>query len=98
MVVKCKLCSRVNSVDIVEGSMKPYTSQDSEQFKAFLQMDCRGLEPIDFFFGPGFKVTAESGTVFQDVNLEEAEWVEYDEKSSESIGIYSLEHRFKSSK
>ena len=61
-------------------------------------MDCRGLEPIDYFFGEGFKVTAESGTVFQNVNLEEAEWVEYDENSSQSIGIYSLEHRFKSSK
>ncbi len=39
-------------------------------------------------------VESESGTKFGDVDLSEGEWVEYDEKLGDSIGIYDLEHKF----
>lgn len=61
-------------------------------------MECRGIEPVDYFFGTGFKVTCESGSQFLDVNLEDKEWVEYDEKAAASVGIYSLEHHFSKEK
>lgn len=41
----------------------------------------------------GFIVETTSGTVFRDVDLSE-DWVEYDEKLGESVGIYELEHKF----
>lgn len=41
----------------------------------------------------GFMVESESGTKFGDVDLSESEWVEYDEKLGDSIGIYELEHK-----
>lgn len=36
----------------------------------------------------------ESGKIFENVNLTEKEWVEYDEKSQQSVGIYEFESRF----
>ena len=42
----------------------------------------------------GYTVESESGTKFNDVDLSEGEWVEYDEKLGDSVGIYELEHKF----
>lgn len=36
---------------------------------------------------------SEAGTKYTDVDLSEGEWVEYDEKLGDSIGIYELEHK-----
>lgn len=34
------------------------------------------------------------GTKFNDVDLTEKEWVEYDEKNKTSVGIYDFESKF----
>lgn len=95
LVIKCKLCSRVNSADIIADSVKPYTADDNESYKTVLVLDCRGVEPVDFFAGQGYKCKGEeTGTVFDKINLEEGEWVDYDEKAASSVGIYTVEHRF----
>ena len=39
-----------------------------------------------------------SGAKFDDVDLSEREWVEFDEKLGESVGIYELEWRFEARK
>lgn len=36
----------------------------------------------------------ESGTQFNEINLEEKEWVDYDEKAQKSVGIYDLDFKF----
>ena len=41
----------------------------------------------------GFLVTTTSGQKFENVDLSEGEWVEYDEKLGESVGIMELEHK-----
>ena len=41
----------------------------------------------------GFQVTATSGQKFENVVLSEGEWVEYDEKLGQSVGIMDLEHK-----
>ena len=43
----------------------------------------------------GWVVETTSGTVFDDVDLSSGEWVEYDEKLGESVGVYGLESEFK---
>lgn len=56
--------------------------------------DCRGIEPVDFLPNKGWIAkAAESGTVFNDIDLSE-DWVDYDEKLSESVGIYEFESKF----
>ena len=42
----------------------------------------------------GFQVESTSGQIFRDVDLSDGEWVDYDEKLGESVGIMELEHRF----
>ena len=46
----------------------------------------------------GFTVESTSGQVFTDVDLSDGEWVDYDEKLGESVGIMELEHRLITSK
>jgi hypothetical protein len=38
-------------------------------------------------------VESTSGARFEDVDLSEKEWMDYDEKLGESIGIYDLEYK-----
>lgn len=72
-----------------------YTNDDQGSFRTLVTFDCRGIEPTEFTPGEGWIVKAEeSGKIFENVNLTEKEWVEYDEKSQQSIGIYEFESRF----
>ncbi|XP_075877058.1 CXXC motif containing zinc binding protein isoform X2 [Nelusetta ayraudi] len=96
MVQKCKLCSRENSIDILGDTVTAYNAEDSERFKMMVQFECRGLEPVDFQPQAGFAAEgAETGTRFLEVNLLEKDWTDYDEKASESVGIYEVTHQFK---
>ncbi|KFQ94081.1 UPF0587 protein C1orf123, partial [Nipponia nippon] len=97
MVQKCKLCSRENSIDILSQTIKPYNTKTEDQrqlktvakhtskfrVKGFLQGQAR-------FAAEG----AESGTPFNDINLLEKDWNDYDEKTKESVGIYEVTHKF----
>eukprot|EP00123_Amoebidium_parasiticum_P005857 comp16947_c0_seq1/m.15544 comp16947_c0_seq1/g.15544 ORF comp16947_c0_seq1/g.15544 comp16947_c0_seq1/m.15544 type:complete len:171 (-) comp16947_c0_seq1:486-998(-) len=95
IVTKCPLCNRVNSIDIIDGSGRAYTADHSGQFASILTLDCRGVEPFDFEPRSGFQCKGtESGTVFEDIDLTEKEWTEYDEKAGQSVGILEIQSRF----
>lgn len=64
-------------------------------FKPLVVFDCRGIEPVEFSPSKGWIAkAAESGTVFTDIDLSSGDWADYDEKLSESVGIYELESKF----
>lgn len=63
MVIKCKMCSRENTIDIIEDSVASYTEDDVGQFKSIVTFDCRGIEPIDFDPREGFVVKAIDGGI-----------------------------------
>ncbi|KFV74519.1 UPF0587 protein C1orf123, partial [Dryobates pubescens] len=90
MVQKCKLCSRENSIEILSQTIKPYNVNllfpwYNLILKSFLQMCLQA----------GFAAEgAESGTPFNDINLVEKDWNDYDEKTKESVGIYEVTHKF----
>ncbi|GMR59209.1 hypothetical protein PMAYCL1PPCAC_29404, partial [Pristionchus mayeri] len=95
LVEKCKLCSRVNTLTIIEDSMKSYSIEKNEEFQSILQMDCRGIEPYDFDPRNDWKgIGPESNSPFDDIDLTEKEWSEYDEKIQEAVEINSFECRF----
>merc|ERR1712179_353084 len=93
-VMKCKLCARENSIDILTDSVEAYNYSDNLKFKTIAAFDCRGLEPVDFSPRNGWKLKgykededgegSETGTVFSDVDLSDKEWADYDDKSGES--------------
>ena len=49
---------------------------------------------LQFSGQDGFIVETSSGQKFEDVDLSEGEWTEYDEKLDESVEIMSLQWRF----
>ncbi|EDW10611.1 UPF0587 protein GA18326 [Drosophila mojavensis] len=93
--MKCKMCARENSIDIVEKSNVPYTADDAGKFKTIAIFDCRGVEPVEFSPRTGWKVlSADNGQAFEDVDLSEDDWVEYDQKNKNSVGIYEFASKF----
>lgn len=95
LVIKCKLCSRENSIDILKDTIKPYMAEHSGQLETVVVFDCRGVEPVDFSPRVGYVAEgSESGTKFPEIELTEGEWCDYDEKSSVSVGVYQIEHKF----
>ncbi|CAG4938159.1 unnamed protein product [Parnassius apollo] len=95
LLIKCKLCSRENSVDVIEGSNGVYTSEDLGKFKTIVIFDCRGVEPVDFEPKSGWIAKAENeGKTFEDIDLSEKEWADYDEKNQTAVGVYDLEWQF----
>lgn len=72
-----------------------YTSEDQNKFKTIVVFDCRGIEPVEFSAGEGWIAKVEeNGQVFDDIDLNESEWVEYDDKIKESVGVYELQSQF----
>lgn len=63
--------------------------------KTIVTFDCRGVEPTDFSPRSGWIVkSSENGQTFDNVDLSEDDWVEYDQKNNNSIGIYEFQSSF----
>lgn len=72
-----------------------YTHEDSGKFKTIVIFDCRGAEPTAFSPRIGWIVkSAENGQTFEDVDLSEDDWVDYDQKNNNSVGIYEFSSQF----
>ncbi|CAG0913715.1 unnamed protein product [Notodromas monacha] len=92
---KCKLCSRENHMSLLPLTLQPYYGIESENFKTIAEFDCRGLELVDFIPTKGWRVEVEnSHKKFDDVDLAETEWMDYDDCAKVSVGVYELEHHF----
>uniref|UniRef100_A0A7S4IS84 Uncharacterized protein n=1 Tax=Vannella robusta TaxID=1487602 RepID=A0A7S4IS84_9EUKA len=91
MSVKCKICGRTNTMDVVKDSIKSYdTPNDWQSIASF---DCRGVEPLEFEMRAGFSAITEGGSSFE-IELIDGEFCEFDEASGESITLFSPEGRF----
>ncbi|XP_043259789.1 CXXC motif containing zinc binding protein [Colletes gigas] len=92
---KCKLCSRENSMSILEDTVKSYKIEKEGEFQTIVVFDCRGFEPNDFSPRDGWIAKTENhGTTFTDVDLSEGEWSNYCVKTKQVVGIYEVEHKF----
>ena len=81
---------------ILPDSLRPYTEEDNSAFKRFIDMDCRGCSPSSYKPLSNFICSnVESDNKFTEVDLSEGnEWVDYDEKSSQTVGIYEFKYQF----
>jgi len=76
--------------------IKPYTIENNGSFAQMAVIECRGLELVDFEPRTGFKaVGVKSGTKFEDIDLTEGDWAEYDEKGGVPVGISELQTEFR---
>ncbi|CAO3658264.1 unnamed protein product [Umbelopsis vinacea] len=98
LVMKCKFCRREASASFL-GPVGSYSIDNVNKFVKLAVLDCRGLEPVDFDPRSGWTAQgAESGTKFEDIDLTEGDWADYDEKSGEPVGITSIESEFRKEK
>lgn len=94
LLIKCKICGRENSLDILKNSIQPYTCGDSGSFKTVVVFECRGLEVTDFDPRNGFLVFGENKrTTYSDISLSDKEWYEYDENKQQPVSITDLEFK-----
>jgi len=92
-VWKCGICKREANAKFEPAfQTKPYSSENG-QLQPFLTLDCRNLEFVGFdpTKGTWKCVGVESGTVFDDVELTEGEWIDYDEKAALPVGVSEVE-------
>ncbi|CAL1386358.1 unnamed protein product [Linum trigynum] len=96
LVQKCKFCEREGTVSLVTGKGKPLTQGLSEarKYTGLMMFDCRGYEPVGFLFQGGWMIETVAGTTFEDVDLSDGEFMEYDEKGKCSVMISNLKSRF----
>ena len=71
------------------------TADDSGEYVPVLAMECRGIEPYEFYpLGNEFKVVSSGGAVFEeDVDLSEGDWGDYDEDNDEAVGVNEFESK-----
>ncbi|KAI9255148.1 hypothetical protein BDA99DRAFT_442510, partial [Phascolomyces articulosus] len=103
LVMRCKFCKRESSARkffiYIKVLRETYSAEKNNDFQKMATFDCRGLELVDFSpRDPWIAEGTESGTKFEDIDLTEGEWVEYDEKSGEPVGISEIEVQFKKEK
>eukprot|EP01026_Neomeris_dumetosa_P031729 TRINITY_DN2515_c0_g1_i10.p3 TRINITY_DN2515_c0_g1~~TRINITY_DN2515_c0_g1_i10.p3 ORF type:complete len:163 (-),score=24.27 TRINITY_DN2515_c0_g1_i10:469-957(-) len=82
------------NVTDVKKVTREYTGDDSGQFVPIIGFDCRGMEPIAFHPENGWIVTSSKGKTFEDVDLREKEWADYDDENDLSVNILEFESKF----
>jgi len=95
-VWRCGTCKRESSAKFEpDFPPQPYPSEANGQFAPLVAIDCRGLEFVGFDPRGIWKcVGIESGTQFQDVDLDEGEWVDYDEKAALPVGVSGIKSKW----
>ncbi|KAJ9490001.1 hypothetical protein VN97_g3280 [Penicillium thymicola] len=89
-VWKCRLCTKTHTASIISGP-KPYEAQEKQNTQKIIEMDCRGLEFIEFKPDGEWEAKAvESTTTFSGIDLLEGEWYDYDEKKGEEVSIKEI--------
>ncbi|KAI9251165.1 hypothetical protein EDC94DRAFT_295486 [Helicostylum pulchrum] len=100
LVMRCKFCKRDGTAQFEPSfKIRKYDVEQNGEFQQIAQFDCRGLELVDFQPRESWTCKGtQSGTVFEEIDLCEGEWAEYDEKSGEPVGISNISVQFKKEK
>ncbi|KAI2734187.1 hypothetical protein DTO012A8_10063 [Penicillium roqueforti] len=81
---------KTHTASVINGP-KPYEVQEKQKAQKILEIDCRGLEFIEFKPDGEWEAKAiESTTTFSGIDLMEGEWYDYDEKKGEEVSIKEI--------
>ena len=95
MVQKCKMCGRENHLDILKDSVKPYLLQDDGKYIMIVGFESRGFDLVSWDIRSGWQITSACSSLkFEDVDLSEKEWYDYDENANETISVTDIQYRF----
>ncbi|KAI8895612.1 UPF0587 protein C1orf123 [Globomyces pollinis-pini] len=99
LIMKCNFCKSEGSVDLEMNTLKPYTIENSGKMQPLIVIEGRGWEPVEWIPTIGFRAEGvESGTVFDEIDLTDLEWCDYDEKAGESVDIMDIQSEVKKAK
>mmetsp|Transcript_31907 Transcript_31907/g.53806 ORF Transcript_31907/g.53806 Transcript_31907/m.53806 type:complete len:158 (-) Transcript_31907:718-1191(-) len=79
---------KIVDVKNVEGN---YPEHSSGEWVTILGLECRGLEPIRWVPEMDFIAESVGGHYFEEVDLSEGDWAEYDEEGDASVSIMNIE-------
>ena len=71
-----------------------YLSTDSGTKKTMLCLECRGLVPVRWVAGVDLQCVTASGKRFNEVDLTDGDWADYDDEADEAVSITNAEHSF----
>jgi hypothetical protein len=77
----------------VKGVKTSYNAEDSGNFVTILAMECRNVEPTTWYPSLDFLICSSGGKQFENVDLSEKEWADYDEENDLSVSIMNLEYK-----
>jgi hypothetical protein len=86
--MKCKFCNSLSTLKFSDGTTQAY--ENSERMEKVECIEARGMKITKWRVADGISVQSESGKVFETVNLEEGDWVEYDEEIGGIVGVYDV--------
>ena len=88
-VAKCGACKSAGSADVVSVSAAALAAAAPGGSLRLAELECRGLEPVAFQAGDGFRVASAAGAaVWENVSfLEEDAFCEYDEAAEVSVEV-----------
>ncbi|KAH3667339.1 hypothetical protein OGAPHI_002988 [Ogataea philodendri] len=88
-VFKCNFCGKHSNVEI--SLPKKYTGITPETPRAvFLDIEARGVDLVEFVPVGHFECQSEQGTKFQEVDLSEGEWYDYDDNAGEEVSVTEI--------
>eukprot|EP00761_Pharyngomonas_kirbyi_P000412 gb/GECH01000412.1/.p1 GENE.gb/GECH01000412.1/~~gb/GECH01000412.1/.p1 ORF type:complete len:159 (+),score=33.22 gb/GECH01000412.1/:1-477(+) len=85
---KCKLCERRGSIDVTPEKEPSF---NGEEFSTLATFECRGLDISEWVPTDGLTATTENGKIFDQVDLSEKEWYDYDEDAGEPVSVTEVE-------
>lgn len=89
-VFRCRMCKKESSANI-DRTVAKYTVEDDSKLVPILQIDARGLDLSDFVAEGRFECKGlNSGTTFNEVDLSDGEWYDYDDKVSEEVSVTEI--------
>lgn len=93
--ISCKLCDRVNDVKILSDSFS-YTSEDAPEWKPFLQLECRGTEPLYAVLAADvpLQMKGKEGFAFEEAFIADGEFYSYDETLNTEASVTEYKGRF----
>lgn len=86
-VFRCRECKAEHSTLLTRTKQK-LTLEDNGKWVKLVELDSRGMDFLEFIPEGRFQcVGAESGTKFDEVDLEELEWYDYDDSKNQEVSV-----------
>ncbi|KAF9432736.1 hypothetical protein BGZ76_010387 [Entomortierella beljakovae] len=93
LVMKCKFCKCESSADFVSKPVA-YDAENNDKFATVVTIECRGLELVGFEPRDGWNAKGSTGYPFDNIDLTDGDWADYDEKAELPVTISNIEARF----